>query len=233
MEAQNHNPSHQNRFLTDGVHTTNIVEWSKKRKLQMDQLDSFRPKHKSWVQNFPSEFESERMHNLLAGKGKTDPALLDDISSPESAKDSNSFSEFSYTSMSVNEEDKLEVEADCAKTYNQLYHDADMQALQNLEEQILGFENCTDHHLYAKEGSEESIDKEFEDILFSKGVNPNIGSIKYEATDNRPRIRAVLFDADALAEIGYRGEEGSVRLSLHHLCEQISFSPMMQSFCSV
>lgn len=170
---------------------TNIVEWSKKRKLQMDQLDSLRPKHKCWVQSSPSERASvfdERMYNHL-----------DVRSSLESAKDSNSFSQDSDTSMSVNEEVKLE--EDCAKTssfvnnvtkvektgsseedmftdkeFNESYHDADMQALQNLEEHILGLGNCTDqlYSEYAKDSIEKSIDKEFEDILYSNGVNTNM-----------------------------------------------------------
>lgn len=190
------------RFHMDGVHTPNIVEWNKKRKLQIDRLDSLRPKHKCWVRGFPSEhalifneeLESERIHNLLV-KGKTNDAtaLDDDRSSlPESGKDSNSFAVDTDTCMSINEEVKLEV--DCTKTFpyvrpstsfektgygeeetctNRTYDPShlvdDMQALQNLEEHILGFGNN------AKDGiDEQSIDKEFEDILYSNGVNPNM-----------------------------------------------------------
>ena len=49
------------------------------------------------------------------------------------------------------------------------YHSADLQALKNLEERILEVESCRDNLLqeYAKEGTEESTDMEFEDP-FSK-----------------------------------------------------------------
>lgn len=59
---------------------------------------------------------SESM-DVYVVEGRTDAAAsLDDSSEPESAKDSNSFADDSNTSMSVNEEGKLE--SDPAKTYS-------------------------------------------------------------------------------------------------------------------
>lgn len=219
MEAENQNSSQANGFEMDDVHMTNIVEWNKKRKLQIDQLDLLRPKHKCWVRNFPSEqaltsdenLRSERMHDPPV-KVKPDALVLDERPSPVSAEDSNSFAEDSDASMSVNEEVKLE--ADCANTflcgrpstsfghwdgynskdvttiektnssedaftdreYNQTYQEADIQALRNLEEQLLGYEKLKDHLYseYGKDSCEESMDKGFEDLLYPSGVNPNM-----------------------------------------------------------
>ncbi|KAK4268743.1 hypothetical protein QN277_025355 [Acacia crassicarpa] len=158
MEAENQNLSLANRFEMDDVHMTNIVEWNKKRKLQIDQLDLLRPKHKCWVRSFPSEedsifderLRSERVHDLPVKGSRPDALVLDDRPSPVSAGDSNSFAEDSDASMSVNEEVKLE----------------------NLEEQIRGYEKLKDH-LY-EDNCEESLDKGFEDLRHSSGVNPNV-----------------------------------------------------------
>ncbi|RDX65008.1 hypothetical protein CR513_56366, partial [Mucuna pruriens] len=216
MEADIQNPSLGYRFCLDEVHETNIIEWNKKRKLQSDQLDLLRPKHKCWVGNSSSEhaltfdenpaLESMQIYVL---KGRTDA----ESSESESVKDSNSFSEDSITAMSINEEGKLVT--DSAKTYqyrslvgwdgynvkdndcsldesavdkgcsgeadtfvdrecNPSYHYADLQALKNLEEQILGIESRRDqvYREYAEDSTYESIDMEFED-LFSKGENRN------------------------------------------------------------
>ncbi|KAI9115889.1 hypothetical protein K1719_012819 [Acacia pycnantha] len=218
MEAENQNLSLANRFEMDDVRMTNIVEWNNKRKLQIDQLDLLRPKHKCWVRSFPSEqdsifdenLRSERVHDLPVKGSRPDALVLDDRPSPVSAGDSNSFAEDSDASMSVNEEVKLE--ADCAKTFlygrpsnsyvnwdsynvkdvttiekadssekdiftdtecNQSYnHEADIQALQNLEEQIQGYEKLKDG-LY-EDDCEKSLDMGFEDLLHSSGVNPNV-----------------------------------------------------------
>ncbi|XP_028773014.1 protein FAR-RED-ELONGATED HYPOCOTYL 1-LIKE isoform X2 [Neltuma alba] len=220
MEAENQKSSQANRFQMDDVRMTHIVEWNKKRKLQIDQLDMLRPKHKCWVRSFPSEeasildenLRSERMHDLPVN-GKPGALVHDDRPSPVSAEDSNSFAEDSDASMSVYEEVRLE--ADSAKTflygrpsnsfvnwngynvkdvtsiektisseediftdreYNQSYHEADIQALQNLEEQIVGCEKLKDdlYSEHAKDNCEESMDKGFEDLLYSSGVNPNV-----------------------------------------------------------
>ncbi|TKY63306.1 hypothetical protein E2542_SST13177 [Spatholobus suberectus] len=221
MEADIQNPSQGYRFCVDGVHETNIIEWNKKRKLQSDQLDFLRPKHRCWVGNSSSEhalifdknpaLESMQIYVL---KGRADA----DSSESESVKDINSFSEDSITVNSVNEEGKLV--ADSAKTYqygrpsaslvgwdgynvkdnhysldesvvdkgcsgeaetsvdkecNPSYHYADLQALKNLEQQILEIESRSDHvyREYAKDSTEESIDMEIED-LFSNGENRNM-----------------------------------------------------------
>ncbi|KAF7845471.1 putative protein S-acyltransferase 16 [Senna tora] len=206
MDADNHNPSQPNRYHPDGVCKTNIIEWNKKRKLQTDQWDMLRPKHKFWVRRFSSEYASkfeenpelESMEKLMVN-GKTEASILDDISEPESAEDSNSFTEDSDTVMSVNEEAKLEI--DCAKSYlhvnwdgynvktssdvdegfiereyNPSYHDADIQALKNLEEHLLALESSTDHVYsgHAKDSCEHSIDKEFQEIFHVNGVNPDM-----------------------------------------------------------
>ncbi|XP_020206925.1 protein FAR-RED ELONGATED HYPOCOTYL 1 isoform X2 [Cajanus cajan] len=172
------------------MHNLDIVEWKKKRKLQSDQLDLLRPKHKCWVGSFPSDHASmydenpvlECMHNHTVEK-----------SEPESAKDSNSFIEDSDTAMSVNEEAKHE--ADCENSYlyvNRVrysedeefvdgeyvppYDDADAQALNNHEDDLLGLGGFSGHECseYAKDSNEYPVDKEFEDFLFSSGVNPNM-----------------------------------------------------------
>ncbi|XP_027336787.1 uncharacterized protein LOC113850435 isoform X2 [Abrus precatorius] len=217
MDADIHNPSQGYRFCVDGVHETNIAEWNKKRKLQSDELDLPRPKHKCWLGNSSSEhasmFEENRALESMQIYVLEDRTGADS-SEPESAKDSNSFTEDSNTAMSVNEEGKLV--ADSAKTYlyggpstslvswdgynvkdnhcsldvsadekgcsgeadtfvdkecNPSYHYADIQALKNLEEQILELENRSNHvcQEYA-----EDVDMEFEDFLFAQGGNRNM-----------------------------------------------------------
>jgi hypothetical protein len=107
----------------DEMRDINIIEWNKKRKLQGFQLDLVRPKHKCRVESSSSsEDESmidespilESVNNHTVNRRTVD-AFLDDSSEHESAKDSNSFIEDSDTSMSVNDDAKLE--ADCANTY--------------------------------------------------------------------------------------------------------------------
>ncbi|XP_061367186.1 protein FAR-RED ELONGATED HYPOCOTYL 1-like isoform X2 [Gastrolobium bilobum] len=197
MDADIQNPSQLNRFLADGMHKTEIVEWNKKRKSQSDQMDLLRPKHKCWVGNSSTEhalmFDEnpvlESMH-IYVVKGRTDATLLGDSSERESAKDSNSFAEDSNTAMSVNEEGKLE--ADSAKTNGRSFTSFvdwdgynvkdnhcsfDVSAVEKkLEEHFLGLGSRTDHmdSEYAKDSFEESMDKDFEDILYSKGENPNM-----------------------------------------------------------
>jgi hypothetical protein len=108
----------------DEMRDINIIEWNKKRKLQGFQLDLVRPKHKCRVESSSSSSEDESMidespvlesANNHTVNSRTDAAFLDDSSEHESAKDSNSFIEDSDTSMSVNDDAKLE--ADCANTY--------------------------------------------------------------------------------------------------------------------
>ncbi|RDX73846.1 Protein FAR-RED ELONGATED HYPOCOTYL 1, partial [Mucuna pruriens] len=213
MEESRDNPSQVNRFQVDEMHNLNIVEWTKKRKLQAEQLDLLRPKHKCWVGSFSSEHPSmfdenpvlEGMHNHTA-KSTMDASFLEERSEPESAKDSNSFMEDCDTAMSVNEESKHE--ADCGNTYlygrpstslvncddyiNRVsyteeeafvdgeyippYDDADAPALNNDEEHLLGLGSFSGHECseYAKDSNEYPVDKEFEDFLFSNGVNPNV-----------------------------------------------------------
>ncbi|KAK7255782.1 hypothetical protein RIF29_29201 [Crotalaria pallida] len=193
MEETNDTPSQLNRFQVDGMHNINIVEW-RKRKLQSDQLDLLRPKRKCWdghASLFDENPVLESMHNHTV-KSITDTSVVDDRSEPESVKDSNSFIEDCDTAMSVNEEAKAE--ADCANTYlyvkresysedstlfdskyGSSYNDADMQALENPEEHLLGAGSFSGHPYseHADDSSEHSVDKEFEDFLFSNGVNPN------------------------------------------------------------
>ncbi|XP_020219052.1 uncharacterized protein LOC109802184 [Cajanus cajan] len=224
MEADTQNPSQSYRFCVDGVHETNIIEWNKKRKLQSDQLDLLRPKHKCWDGNPSSEhalifdenpaLDSMQIYVL---EGRTDAESSE--SESESVKDSNSVSQDSFTAMSVNQDGKHV--ADSAKTYqyerpstslvgcdgynnvkdnhhsldesavdkecsgeahtsfykecNPSYHYADLQALKNLEEQILEIESRRSHVYQenAKESTEESIDMEFEE-RFSQGENSNM-----------------------------------------------------------
>lgn len=95
------------RFQVDEIHNINIVEWNKKRKLQCYPLDLPRPKNRCRVGSSSSEHDSTF--------DEKQAAFLDNRSESESAKDSNSFIEDSDTSMSVNEEAKLE--EDSANTY--------------------------------------------------------------------------------------------------------------------
>lgn len=60
--------------------------------------------------------------------------------------------------------------------YNPSYQYADLHALKNIEENFLELASHADH-VYSecsKESFEESVDKEIEDILYSKGENPNM-----------------------------------------------------------
>ncbi|CAI8612664.1 unnamed protein product [Vicia faba] len=186
--------SQVNRFQVDEMHDINIIKWSKKRKLQGFQLDLLRPKHKCWVESVSSEDESMiddspilESANNDAVNSRMDAADVDDRSELESAKDSNSLMEDTDTSMSVNEDAKLE--ADCANTflcanrhrlgysedatfidskYNSSYDDSDTQPMEKYEEHLLGYsDNVKDSN------DDQLVDKEFEDFLFSNGVNPD------------------------------------------------------------
>ncbi|KAK7292948.1 hypothetical protein RJT34_15806 [Clitoria ternatea] len=201
MEEIKDNPSQFNRFQVDGIPNFNIVEWRRKRKLQSDQLDLLRPKHKCWFGSFPSEHASmfeenpvlESMHNRMV-KTRADATFLDDGSEPESAKDSNSFiGEDSDTAMSENKEAKHE--ADFGNTYlcvNRVsyseegtfadskfissHDEPDIQALENHEEQLVGLGSFSGHKYseYAKDGNEDSVEEEFQEFLVSNGVDPNM-----------------------------------------------------------
>lgn len=155
------------RFHVDEMDNTNNFEWNKKRKSQTNQLDLPRPKHKCWIGNSSSENDLMLDENPVFESNRTEAESVDDSSGPESAKDSNSFIEdSSNTTMSINEECKLE--ADSANTCS-------LNALENHEEHFLGLGNCTDKMFseYAKDNIEECIDKELEDIYHSKLENPN------------------------------------------------------------
>ncbi|KAL9315459.1 hypothetical protein ACSQ67_016460 [Phaseolus vulgaris] len=112
MEEIKDNPSRVNRYQVNGIDDLNIVEWKKKRKLQSDQLDLLRPKHKCWVGSYSpghaSMFDEnpilEGIHNYTGER-----------SEPESAKDSNSFMEDCDTAVSVNKE--ATHETDCENSY--------------------------------------------------------------------------------------------------------------------
>ncbi|XP_015960799.1 protein FAR-RED ELONGATED HYPOCOTYL 1 isoform X2 [Arachis duranensis] len=153
MEETEESPSQMNRLQVDGMYGISFAEFNKKRKLQSDQLDLVRPKHKCWVGSFCSKHAStsdenqvlESVHNQMV-KIQTDAAFLDERSEPESAKDSNSFMEDSDTAISVNKEAKLD-----ADTY--LYG-----------------------HAYSEDGKDgaELAIEEFEDFLLSNGVDPNM-----------------------------------------------------------
>ncbi|CAK8541678.1 unnamed protein product [Lathyrus sativus] len=197
IEPRKETISQVNRFQVDEMHDINIIEWSKKRKLQGFQLDLLRPKHKCWVESVSSEDESMTDDSPIlvsanndAVNSRMDAAHVDDRSEPESVKDSNSFMEDTDTSMSVNEEAKLE--ADCVNTYlcvnrlsysedetfidskyNPSYDDPDTKPMENSEEHLseahlLGYsDNVKDIN------DDQYVDKEFEDFLFSNGVNPD------------------------------------------------------------
>nr|XP_025648609.1 protein FAR-RED ELONGATED HYPOCOTYL 1 isoform X1 [Arachis hypogaea] len=161
MEETEESPSQMNRLQVDGMYGISFAEFNKKRKLQSDQLDLVRPKHKCWVGSFCSEHASmsdenqvlESVHNQMV-KIRTDAAFLDERSEPESAKDSNSFMEDSDTAISVNKEAKLDVD-----TY-----------LYEKEENYAGHAYSED----GKDGAELAIEEEFEDFLLSNGVDPNM-----------------------------------------------------------
>ncbi|MED6224295.1 hypothetical protein PIB30_082669 [Stylosanthes scabra] len=158
MDEAEDNPSRLNRLQVDGMYGMSFAELNKKRKLQSDQLDLVRPKHKCWVGSFCSEHASmsdenqvlESVHNQMI-KIRTNAAFLDERSQPESAKDSNSFVEDSDTAISVNKEAKLD-----ADTY--------------LYENFAGNAYSED----AKDGAELAVEEEFEDFLLSNGVDPNM-----------------------------------------------------------
>ncbi|CAJ2670381.1 unnamed protein product [Trifolium pratense] len=191
IEARKQIPSQVNRFQMDEMRDINIIEWNKKRKLQGFQLDLIRPKHKCRVESSSSEDESmidespilESANNHTVNR-RTDAAFLDDRSEHESAKDSNSFIEDSDTSMSVNDDAKLE--ADSANTslcvnrlnysedetfdskYNPSYDDPDTQAMEIPEQHLLI------NSEYVKDSSDDQlIDKELEEFLISHGVIPD------------------------------------------------------------
>ncbi|KAK7395268.1 hypothetical protein VNO78_15819 [Psophocarpus tetragonolobus] len=190
MEESMNNPSQVNRFQMDGMQDLDIVEWKKKRKLHIDQLDLLRPKHKCWVGSYSSEHNSMFDENPVSENIRKHTG---ERSEPESAKDSNSFMEDSDTAMSVNEESKQE--ADCGNSYlyvNRVsyieeeafvdtecippYDDVDLQALNNHEEHLLGLGSFPGNECSgdAKDSNKYPVDKELEDFLFSTGVNPNV-----------------------------------------------------------
>ncbi|XP_054780982.1 protein FAR-RED ELONGATED HYPOCOTYL 1-like [Prosopis cineraria] len=120
QKAYGENPRSARCHL-DGVHKTNITEGNKKRKLQTDQLDLPRSKHKCWVGRFSSEHGSMSDDNLELGSthmpmfmSETYASALD-ISETKSSKGSNNFSEDSDAAMSVNDEPKHQM--DCPKPY--------------------------------------------------------------------------------------------------------------------
>ncbi|RYR62126.1 hypothetical protein Ahy_A04g019487 [Arachis hypogaea] len=169
MEETEESPSQMNRLQVDGMYGISFAEFNKKRKLQSDQLDLVRPKHKCWVGSFCSKHASmsdenqvlESVHNQMV-KIQTDAAFLDERSEPESAKDSNSFMEDSDTAISVNKEAKLD-----ADTYLYVFNDN--------KEHLLELENYAGH-AYSEDGkgAELAIEEEFEDFLLSNGVDPNM-----------------------------------------------------------
>ncbi|XP_028783416.1 protein FAR-RED ELONGATED HYPOCOTYL 1 isoform X2 [Neltuma alba] len=159
------------RCYLDRFQQTNIVEWNKKRKLQTEQLDLPRQKHKCWARRFSCE------------NGSTS----DDISEPKSSRGSNSFGEDSDTAISVNEEGKLQI--DCAKPYlhgrpshgplevdRVSEREPFCDALMNLEEQSLALGICSDHVYseYVRDGNMHSIEKEVEDVFSTHGAIPNM-----------------------------------------------------------
>ncbi|CAL0304484.1 unnamed protein product [Lupinus luteus] len=199
MEQSKDTPSQLNRFQTDRMHNINNVEWRNKRKLQSDQLDLLRPKHKCRVRHLSSEHASifdEKPHlesiNNHTMKSITDTTIINDRSEFESAKDNNSCIDDSDTAMSINEEAKLE--ADCTNTYLHVksvscsedativdsecglsYHDVDTLTSENYEEHLLGLESFPGHghSELAEDNNEHSVNKEFEDFLYSNRVNPH------------------------------------------------------------
>ncbi|KAI4354518.1 hypothetical protein L6164_003371 [Bauhinia variegata] len=108
MQANDDYPSQVNRLHMDRQLEINKVDSNKKRKLQADQLDLLRPKHRCW-DRCDKNREVESLHAHFV-KVKTDITYRDDISGPESGKDSNSVAEDSDTAMSINEEVKLDAE---------------------------------------------------------------------------------------------------------------------------
>ncbi|GAV76568.1 hypothetical protein CFOL_v3_20041 [Cephalotus follicularis] len=117
MEAAHGYTSENNSFHVRKAPNTNIVDFNKKRKLQAEQLGLPTPKHKfsnrSLLSELTSIFEgnpvTEGIHSVIQ-KGELEGGFIDDVSEPESAKDSNSFVDDSDSAMSVYGENKLEIE---------------------------------------------------------------------------------------------------------------------------
>ncbi|XP_072070445.1 protein FAR-RED ELONGATED HYPOCOTYL 1 isoform X3 [Arachis hypogaea] len=189
MEETEESPSQMNRLQVDGMYGISFAEFNKKRKLQSDQLDLVRPKHKCWVGSFCSEHASmsdenqvlESVHNQMV-KIRTDAAFLDERSEPESAKDSNSFMEDSDTAISVNKEAKLDVDTYlygyiCRELiFPSSYRGSYLQVFNDNKEHLLELENYAGHAYSedGKDGAELAIEEEFEDFLLSNGVDPNM-----------------------------------------------------------
>ncbi|KAG2690606.1 hypothetical protein I3760_09G194700 [Carya illinoinensis] len=95
----------------------NMVNLNKKRKLQAEQLDLPKPKHKFWARSFACEsvsvFETnpevESMFTNIKTE-KTEEAAMDDELEPESVKDSSSFGADSDPAMSPYDEAKVQLE---------------------------------------------------------------------------------------------------------------------------
>ncbi|OIW01238.1 hypothetical protein TanjilG_10399 [Lupinus angustifolius] len=140
---------------------------------------------------FDEKRHLESMNNHTV-KSMTDTTAINVRSEFESAKDNNSFIEESDTSMSVNEEAKVEEEGTNTYLYVKSvrcsedativdsecelsYHEADTLTLENYEEHLLGLESFSGHGYseLAEDNSEHSIDKECEDFLYSNKVNPH------------------------------------------------------------
>ncbi|XLR61825.1 hypothetical protein HN51_005114 [Arachis hypogaea] len=202
MEETEESPSQMNRLQVDGMYGISFAEFNKKRKLQSDQLDLVRPKHKCWVGSFCSKHASmsdenqvlESVHNQMV-KIQTDAAFLDERSEPESAKDSNSFMEDSDTAISVNKEAKLDADtylygrpSTCFDNHSlcmyqqkkkliftSSYRGSYFQVFNDNKEHLLELENYAGH-AYSEDGkgAELAIEEEFEDFLLSNGVDPNM-----------------------------------------------------------
>ncbi|KAL2320022.1 hypothetical protein Fmac_028991 [Flemingia macrophylla] len=179
MEADIQNPSQGYRFCMDGVHETNIIDWNKKRKLQGDQLDLLRPKHKCWDGSSSSEqaltydenpaLESMQIYVL---KGRTDAESSE--SESESVKDSNSFSQGSITAMSVNQEGER---AKSEKTYQ---YERPSTSLVGCN----GYNNVKDNHHSLDESA---VDKECSgeaDTSFDIECNPSYPYADLKALKN-------------------------------------------------
>lgn len=117
---KNQNPAEINSFYVISKLQTNPFDLNKKRKLPAEHLGLPSSKHKHCNEGFPSKLaflynglpETEHM-NVQFIKGSANVLRFDDGSSPESAKDSNSFCEESDSATSVFHGAKFELNQAC------------------------------------------------------------------------------------------------------------------------
>ncbi|KAG6596403.1 Protein FAR-RED ELONGATED HYPOCOTYL 1, partial [Cucurbita argyrosperma subsp. argyrosperma] len=192
MEEKEHNPTEINSFY----------EISKKRKLPAEHLGLPSPKHKHSNEASPSKSvflhdglpETELM-TVQFSKGNPNVMCIDEGLTPESVKDSNSFSDESDSATSVFCGAKLELNQalSCTHDSSESTHfcvgsstamesssteqevafargENQMEAIHKIQEHMLELDS---HEEHVNDDLEQCTEQELEDLFRSNGLNPN------------------------------------------------------------